>query len=81
VKLPSALLGIVFAAFAFLQGAAAHEARPAYMEVTEIAPHRYQIAWRTPLLSGMRLPVALRFSENIRNVTEPALHELPDSLD
>lgn len=81
MKLPSALLGIVFAAFAFLQGAAAHEARPAYMEVTEIAPHRYQIAWRTPLLSGMRLPVALRFSENIRNVTEPALHELPDSLD
>ena len=50
------------------------------MEVTEIAPHRYQIVWRTPLLSGMRLPVALRFSENIRNVTEPALRELPDSL-
>jgi hydrogenase/urease accessory protein HupE len=50
------------------------------MEVTEIAPHRYQIVWRTPLLSGMRLPVALRFSENIRNVTEPALRELSDSL-
>jgi len=28
----------------------------------------------------MRLPVALRFSANIRNVTEPALRELSDSL-
>jgi hydrogenase/urease accessory protein HupE len=76
----SAFLGLVFAALAFLSGASAHEARPAYMEVTEIAPHRYQIVWRTPLLSGMRLPVALRFSDNIRNLTEYALRELPDSL-
>jgi hydrogenase/urease accessory protein HupE len=76
----SVFLGIFFAMVAFLSSAAAHEARPAYMEVTEIAPHRYQIVWRTPLLSGMRLPVALRFSENIRNVTEPALRELSDSL-
>jgi hydrogenase/urease accessory protein HupE len=80
VSVRPVFLGIVFAALAFLQSAGAHEARPAYMEVTEIAPHRYQIVWRTPLLSGMRLPVALRFSENIRNVTEPALRELPDSL-
>ena len=50
------------------------------MEVTEIAPHRYQIVWRTPLLSGMRLPVALRFPEKARNVTEPTLRELSDSL-
>ncbi|WP_247324956.1 HupE/UreJ family protein [Bradyrhizobium sp. 141] len=50
------------------------------MEVTEIAPHRYQIVWRTPLSSGMRLPVALRFPEKTRNVTEPTLRELSDSL-
>jgi hydrogenase/urease accessory protein HupE len=50
------------------------------MEVTEIAPQRYQIVWRTPLLSGMRLPVALRFPEKTRNVTEPTLRELQDSL-
>jgi hydrogenase/urease accessory protein HupE len=76
----SAFLGIVFAGLAFLNSASAHEARPAYMEVTEIAPHRYQIVWRTPLLSGMRLPVTLRFSENTRNLTGPAPRELSDSL-
>jgi hydrogenase/urease accessory protein HupE len=80
LSLRSAFLGIFFVTLALLSGASAHESRPAYMEVTEIAPHRYQIVWRTPLLSGMRLPVALRFPEKTRNVTEPTLRELPDSL-
>jgi hydrogenase/urease accessory protein HupE len=76
----SIFLGLVFATFALLQSAIAHEARPAYMQVTEIAPQRYEILWRTPVLSGMRLPVVLRFPENTRNVTEPVLRELSDSL-
>ncbi|MGY4573347.1 HupE/UreJ family protein [Bradyrhizobium sp. USDA 3256] len=75
-----AFLAIFFVTLAFLGGASAHESRPAYMEVTEIAPHRYQIVWRTPLLSGMRLPIALRFPEKTRNVNEPTLRELSDSL-
>ena len=36
--------------------------------------------WRTPLNAGMRLPIALKFSEGVSNVTEPAVRELPDSL-
>jgi hydrogenase/urease accessory protein HupE len=76
----SMFLGIVLAVFALLDGATAHEARPAYMQVTEVAPQRYEIVWRTPVLSGMRLPVALRFPANTRNVTEPVLRELSDSL-
>src|SRR5262249_541635 len=80
LSLRSTILCTVLAALAFPWGASAHESRPAYMEVTEIAPHRYQIVWRTPLLSGMRLPVALRFPEKTKNVTEPILGELPDWL-
>jgi hydrogenase/urease accessory protein HupE len=76
----STILGLAFAALALFQSAIAHEARPAYMQVTEIAPLRYEILWRTPLLSGMRLPVVLRFPENTRNVTEPVIQELSDSL-
>jgi hydrogenase/urease accessory protein HupE len=76
----SALLGVAIAVLAFISGAVAHEARPAYLEITEVAPHRYSILWRTPLLSGMRLPVALRFPDRARDITEPALRELPDSL-
>jgi hydrogenase/urease accessory protein HupE len=76
----SAFLGIILAALAFPSGATAHDARPAYMQVTEVAPQRFEIVWRTPVLSGMRLPVVLRFPADTRNVTEPVLREFPDSL-
>lgn len=76
----SAFLGFVFAALAVLQSAMAHKSRPAYMQVTEIAPQRYEIIWRTPVLAGMRLPVVLRFQEAARNLTEPVVRELWDSL-
>jgi hypothetical protein len=46
-------LGLVLPAWAT---ALAHEARPAYLEITETAPGHYEVLWRTPLLSGMRLP-------------------------
>jgi len=58
----------------------AHESRPAYLEINETAPGRYDVLWRTPLLAGMRLPVLLTFPDNVRNVIEPALRELRDSL-
>lgn len=70
----------VMAAVAFISSAAAHEIRPAYLQVDEVSTNRYKIVWRTPMLSGMRLPVSIRFSDGIRNVTEPAERHLPDSL-
>jgi hydrogenase/urease accessory protein HupE len=76
----SAFLVIVFMVLASFHGASAHDARPAYMQVTEVAPQRYEVVWRTPVLSGTRLPVVLRFPANTRNVTEPVLRELSDSL-
>lgn len=72
------LLCVALASFA--RGAWAHEARPAYLEVKETTPGRYDLLWRTPILSGMRLPVMLKLPEGVRNVTEPAVRELSDSL-
>jgi len=60
--------------------ALAHEARPAYLEIKETAPGRYDILWRTPVLSGMRLPVALRLPKDLVDVKEPTVQELADSL-
>jgi hydrogenase/urease accessory protein HupE len=74
------LLILLGGALALASGAWAHESRPAYLEINETAPGRYDVLWRTPLLAGMRLPVVLTFPDNVRNVTEPALRELPDSL-
>jgi hypothetical protein len=72
--------GALLAVVAQTPSAGAHESRPAYLEITETAPQRYDVLWRTPVLSGMRLPVALKLPDGVRNVTEPVLREFSDSL-
>ena len=82
VDLVSRVLRVVFllSALTLAQGALAHDARPAYLQIDETTPGRYQVLWRTPVLSGMRLPVMLKLPDAMRNLTEPALQELSDSL-
>ena len=58
----------------------AHEARPAYLELKETAPGQFDVLWRTPVLAGMRLPIVLEMPEGVRNVKEPTVQELTDSL-
>jgi hydrogenase/urease accessory protein HupE len=60
--------------------AAAHEARPAYLEIKETAPGQFSVLWRTPVLSGMRLPIILKLPEGVKNLQEPTVQELADSL-
>lgn len=62
------------------QAAMAHESRPAYLEINETAAGSYNVLWRTPVLSGMRLPIALRFAKGVRTIIEPVESELNDSL-
>jgi hydrogenase/urease accessory protein HupE len=71
---------LLLAVVCFAPGARAHEARPAYLQITETVPDRHDVIWRTPLLSGMRLPVVLKFPADVRNITEPAEREFPGSL-
>lgn len=59
--------------------AAAHESRPAYLEVNEIVPGRYTILWRTPLNAGGRLPVKLQLPEGVRELSPPIVRQLSDS--
>jgi hydrogenase/urease accessory protein HupE len=63
-----------------LPAARAHESRPAYLELKETASGQFSVIWRTPVLAGMRLPVALKLPDGVRNVEEPRVQELPDSL-
>ncbi|NKK56703.1 HupE/UreJ family protein [Rhizobium leguminosarum bv. viciae] len=74
------VLVAVLALLEFVSNAAAHEIRPAYLQIDEMGANRYKVVWRTPLLSGMRLPITLRFPDSVRNVTTPAERDLPDSL-
>lgn len=77
------LLSIIFAMLAFLTFAtplSAHETRPAYLEINESSPGWYSVLWRTPVLSGMRLPVVLKFPDDVRDINEPVVQELADSV-
>lgn len=71
---------IVIVLLAALPAAHAHEVRPAYLEVKETAPGQFSVLWRTPVLAGMRLPVALKLPDGVSDVKDRATQELTDSL-
>ena len=71
----SCVVGVLFAG-----AVSAHEVRPAYLELKETSPGQYSVLWRTPVLSGMRLPVALQLPDGVRNLKDPVVQELADSL-
>ena len=82
-KLLSAAWGFacaLLAAALSLPSAWGHETRPAYLEIKEIEPGQFSVLWRTPVLSGMQLPVVLTMPDGIQNVKEPTVQELPGSL-
>ena len=54
--------------------------RPAYLEINETAPGRYEVLWRTPINAGMRLPVVLKFPDDARNITAPSVKEFTGLL-
>ena len=74
------LLGLLIAFFAATASLSAHEIRPAYLQIDQVGQHRFSVLWRTPILSGMRLPVLLKFSDGIKLVTGPLERELSDSV-
>jgi hypothetical protein len=79
-RLHCLLAGLMLATLLPVSAAWAHEVRPAYLEIKETGPGHFSVLWRTPLLSGMRLPVVLNLPDNVRNVEEPLIQELTDSL-
>ncbi|WP_298447092.1 HupE/UreJ family protein [uncultured Marinobacter sp.] len=74
------LLALVMSNFAMFSSASAHEVRPAYLQIDQVGEHRFNVLWRTPVLSGTRLPVMLRYSDGIQVVTGPAERLLSDSM-
>jgi len=70
----------VFTVLAFVTPLSAHETRPAYLEIKESSPGQYNVLWRTPVLSGMRLPVKLKFPDDVHSIKDPLVIELADSI-
>ena len=47
---------------------------------TETAPGQFSVLWRTPVLAGMRLPIVLKLPDRVKNLKDPIVSELADSL-
>lgn len=73
-----AIAGVAFVVHC--TSATAHEARPAYLELTETLPDRYDVVWRTPVSAGQRLPVVLQLPGGVNTIVDPNLHEFADSV-
>ena len=52
--------------------AAAHELRPAYLEINEIAAERYAITWKVPARGEMKMALYAKMPDGCRQVIEPA---------
>jgi hydrogenase/urease accessory protein HupE len=74
------IAGMVPALLFALSSAQAHEVRPAYLELKETAPGQFSVLWRTPVMAGMRLPIVLKLPGDARNLKDPVVQELTDSL-
>jgi len=73
-------IAVVLTSVLALPSAYAHEIRPAYLQINETAPGQFTVLWRTPVLAGMRLPLDLRMPKGVKNVKEPIIQDLNDSL-
>ena len=74
------IAGVVLALLFAFSSAQAHDIRPAYLELKETVPGQFSVLWRTPVMSGMRLPVVLKLPDDVRNLKDPVVQELTDSL-
>jgi hydrogenase/urease accessory protein HupE len=68
----SRLVAIVALSLVLAPVAAAHEVRPAYLELRETTPGVYDVLWKVPALGDdLRLSIFARFPADTQEVTEP----------
>lgn len=53
---------------------------PAYLNMQEIEPGRYDVVWKVPLRYGMRMPVAPLFPAHCKAVTDTTYEALPNAI-
>lgn len=60
--------------------AAAHEVRPAYLEISEVSAGRYEVVWKTPMVQNRRLRLDPLFPAACTLVGEPVPMLTGDAL-
>jgi hypothetical protein len=76
-NLPCRGLAMLAALFFLTFQAAAHEVRPALLEIKETTEGRYDVTWKIPVFEGKIPSLFPRFADNITVAGQPAVKELP----
>lgn len=58
----------------------AHEVRPGYLEITEYEPGQYNVLWKAPSRSGMRMLIEPALPEECQDQTPPSRRQFPGSF-
>jgi len=74
------LLIVFCAAAASLAGAAAHEVRPAYLDVREETPDVFSVLLKTPMQGDARLALSAAFSGNVVKLTPVVSRPTGDAM-
>lgn len=74
------IIALIVAVLCWAPRADAHEVRPAYLQIDQTDEDHYTVLWKTPLLSGMPLPVVLKLPDDVTHVMEPLERPLPGSI-
>lgn len=65
------LLALLLIVLGLVRPAAAHELRPAYLELAESKPGHFAVLWKVPAAGDRRLGLYLKLPASCRNITEP----------
>ena len=60
--------------------AGAHEMRPAYLEIQEVAAATYSVLWKVPMRGDMRLQLDPQFPDTCKEAIPPAAHSAGGAL-
>src|SRR5687768_16749985 len=74
----SVLLGMMFSLLPLI--VSAHESRPAYLQLTERAPGRYDIVWRRPAVGNQVLVLTPQFPADCHTVTTRSVASIAGSV-
>ena len=72
------ILAALLAMFCACATAEAHELRPAFLDMEEIAPDDFAVVWKVPAAGDMRLPIDLQLPATC-NDRKPPASELDDN--
>ena len=69
------LFFLIFLSVFGINMSAAHEVRPAYLELREVSSGEFRMLWKTPMRGEMRLALSPEFSGDTKIITPVATHQ------